>query len=749
MSTAKKAMLAVLLALTTVCAAVCSLLLAGSVSARAEMSQEASAYESLTINTDALASQTVYAGHTLDNLKPYLVVTAHGAEGESDTLADSEYTLAVQGGGEIVVGSNTIVATINGGTARGTFEVNAVAATMQPTAIKIVMRDSNIYSTASDNDIINRINYAASRIYFGDVSYPLTNYLRDIKIVYEKSLLPEASEVTEEGGSYTRNVYFTYTEEGKTARSEAVPLTVEWDKPSRVIIRNYPVTFTAGSAVPNDEFEVAVSYTLSGAQTTLTSSQFKVRYYDNPEIPDDRTDVIEFGDPELYIIYTEGGIPFEATLDISFLPIIEEPIQAPTTEQYAGGTKHTSTYDSELQTWDFTRFNNSQMKVDVNGVEVKDTNTADSLIAFNATDAGTYTVTFRVKDGFQFLANSILSGGQIETEMSGAGEEIITAVTYTWEILQAELTDVSFELTGEATEWTYDGKSENHAPTNLVAKGVGSEADGIDLGSAGSGEDGKVVYTYNYAGKPNTGSSWAAGISMPTDGGEYTVNVTLSGMKNYKDYTTSAEKGNQISFTINRASVALPTIPEADKAIPFDGDRHSPTVTDNDDSSLYDTLNEKKTNAGKYTITFTLHEKHNYYWEGQTKGEAVYTIDWEITQAENTLTFTVQNGVYNGAKIVLTPDYDFGSDGDIMYVWQYRAYGTADGEWTPYSGDPRTDANPNAGYYRVQGTMKGTNDYTQAVSAWTDAEIARAEVNRPELSGWADFVYNGEGKSQA
>ena len=57
MSTAKKAMLAVLLALTTVCAAVCSLLLAGSVSARAEMSQEASAYESLTINTDALASQ--------------------------------------------------------------------------------------------------------------------------------------------------------------------------------------------------------------------------------------------------------------------------------------------------------------------------------------------------------------------------------------------------------------------------------------------------------------------------------------------------------------------------------------------------------------------------------------------------------------------------------------------------------------------------------------------------------------------
>lgn len=192
MSTAKKAMLAVLLALTTVCAAVCSLLLAGPVSARAEMSQEASAYESLTINTDALASQTVYEGHTLDNLKPYLVVTAHDAEGESDTLADSEYTLAVQGGGEIVVGRNTIVATINGGTASGTFDVEAVAATSQPTGLNIVMYEAEepYWSTDSESSFMREIDTRSSTVSFGGNSESLATYSGYYTVSFTETLRP-------------------------------------------------------------------------------------------------------------------------------------------------------------------------------------------------------------------------------------------------------------------------------------------------------------------------------------------------------------------------------------------------------------------------------------------------------------------------------------------------------------------------------------------------------------------------------
>ena len=672
MSTAKKAMLAVLLALTTVCAAVCSLLLAGSVSARAEMSQEASAYESLTINTDALASQTVYEGHTLDNLKPYLVVTAHDAEGESDTLADSEYTLAVQGGGEIVVGSNTIVATINGGTASGTFTVEAVAATSQPTGLNIVLWGSEYYSSMTETDFLSEINVSSSTVFFGGNSEPLENYNESYyKVVFETSLRP--NDADEAATTYRRTIRIDFTSQGKTV-SDTVEIGVNWDEPVRLNVRG-PNSINAGSTVSNDAFTVVVQYTYSFVNRTLNSNEFTVRYQNGENV--------QFDDDYIYIDYVEGGQTFTYEYSLERVSIIEAPI------------------------------------------------------AFTATNAGTYTVTFRAKEGFQFRVGSIQPGGDTETGGSG-GQSIITAVTYTWEISKVELAGVSFALTGGETEWIYDGDAGAHAPTNLVAKGVGSEAGGIDLGTAG--KEGAVGITYNYAGKANPGRPWAAGTTMPTEGGEYTVNMTLSGMKNYKDYTTKTGAG-EIGFTIKRASVAVPT---ADKTeFDYTGNLQGPEITDHGESSLYETDNTKQTAAGDYQATFTLNKPWNYYWEGQDEGVAAYVIDWSIKAANNSLTLEAANGVYGGAKIVLTPDYDFGSDGDITYVWQYRAYGTADGEWKPYSGDPRTEANPNAGYYRVQGTMKGTNDYTQAVSAWTDAEIARAEVEKPTLTGWDTFAYNG------
>lgn len=730
MSTAKKAMLAVLLALTTVCAAVCSLLLAGSVSARAEMSQEASAYESLTINTDALASQTVYAGHTLDNLKPYLVVTAHDAEGESDTLADSEYTLAVQGGGEIVVGSNTIVATINGGTASGTFDVEAVAATSQPTGLNIVLWGSEYYSSMTETDFLSEINVSSSTVFFGGNSEPLENYNENYyKVVFETSLRP--NDADEAATTYRRTIRIDFTSQGKTV-SDTVEIGVNWDEPVRLNVRG-PNSINAGSTVSNDAFTVVVQYTYSFVNRTLNSNEFTVRYQNGENV--------QFDDDYIYIDYVEGGQTFTYEYSLERVSIIEAPIDAPMPEQYdAGAGMYATDYLARLQTWTYSQYNSSQMTIDAPDLKVQDTNPNDSNIAFTATNAGTYTVTFRAKEGFQFRVGSIQPGGDTETGGSG-GQSIIVAVTYTWEISKVELKGVSFALTGGETEWIYDGDAGEHAPTNLVAKGVGSEAGGIDLGTAG--KEGAVGITYNYAGKANPGSPWAAGTTMPTDGGEYTVNVTLSGMKNYKDYTTKTGAG-EIGFTIKRASVAVPT---ADKTEFFyDKNLQGPEITDHGESSLYETDNTKQTAAGDYQATFTLNKPWNYYWVGQAEGEAVYVIKWSIKAADNTLTLEATNGVYGGAKIVLKPTFTFGSADVIVYEWEYRAYGTDESAWSSYGGDPRTDASPNAGYYRVKGTMPADssgNYNAVTTTVWTDAEIARAEVNRPTLTGGETFVYNG------
>ena len=316
MSTAKKAMLAVLLALTTVCAAVCSLLLAGSLSARAEMSQEASAYESLTINTDALASQTVYAGHTLDNLKPYLVVTAHDAEGESDTLADSEYTLAVQGGGEIVVGSNTIVATINGGTASGTFDVEAVAATMQPTDLNIVLYEAvePYWSTDSESSFMREIDTRNSTVSFGGNSESLANYSGHYTVSFTEALRPKDA-VEGAASSYKRSLLIEFTYQGKTV-SDTVEIDVKWDKPLEDTTQYEvwgPNSINAGSAVPPADFDVTIYFEHARGGRTLNSGEFTVRYQAGGE----SDKYVEFEDTVIYIDYVEGGQTFtyEYSLD--------------------------------------------------------------------------------------------------------------------------------------------------------------------------------------------------------------------------------------------------------------------------------------------------------------------------------------------------------------------------------------------------------------------------------------------------
>lgn len=91
----------------------------------------------------------------------------------------------------------------------------------------------------------------------------------------------------------------------------------------------------------------------------------------------------------------------------------------------------------------------------------------------------------------------------------------------------------------------------------------------------------------------------------------------------------------------------------------------------------------------------------------------------------------------------MDPDLKFGSKEDIRYAWQYRAYGTDASAWADCEDPLKEGANPNAGYYCVQGTVEATEDYRAVTSEWAYVQIDRKETDRPVLTGWEDFVYNG------
>lgn len=729
MSRGKKVWIAMLMAVFLVCAAGFSFACAGMLSARAQMTQPATEYTSLTIDAGNLGPQTVYSGHDLENLKPYLTVTAQYAGG-SDTLSASEYTLSVQGGGEIAVGENTIVATIEGGTASGTFTVNATAATSQPTDLAVQLYDSEdiFWSTASVEDITREINTAASLVYFGERSEPLVTYAEYFAVKFKNSLLPEIGETE---SVYQRTVIVEFTYQGKTV-SDEIEINVQWNRPDdpEEYKVSGPRALTAGSSATNDEFEITIYYVNDRAQKTLLSSEFTIRYQEGGE----SNEYVEFGDTVLYIDYVEGGETFTIKYDLSKTPIIERPIDVPLPTQFETAlNRYGSNYSASLQTWDFTRYNKSQMEISPEGLTEQDTNPSDSLISFTATDAGTYKVKFTAKDGFQFRSSGI---GEEATKINAAGTDIIVSVTYTWVIAKVDLKGVTFALSKDS--WTY-GEAAAEI-TNLKASGVGSESSGVALGTA-SEEGVAVVPVYNYKGTPNEGSSWSAGSSMPADGGTYSVGVSLTGMKNYNDYTMPEE--SEVSFTILRKAVAVPTAEET--SFPYDEYPHSLDITHHDNESLYVTSNELKTNAGSYSATFTLNQEYNYYWEGQKEGEAVYSIAWSIDPSSNSLTLAMDGWTYGEAASALVPTLTFGNTSDIVYTWQYRKFGTQEGEFAECA-DPR-EGTPAAGYYRVQGDLAGTGDYKAVKSDWATFTIDRKEVDFPVLTGWESFVYDGSEKS--
>lgn len=550
----------------------------------------------------------------------------------------------------------------------------------------------------------------------------------------------------ETNAQYTRTVKVSYSSGGETVETE-IEINVEWSAPENISVTANNVKFYAGSTVENTAFTVT-AYSISGGlnQRVLSPDDFTIKYQQ------EETGVVNFTDTYLTIVYTEGHgasqKPFEFKYEFREGAIIEAPVPAPAPTDRTG--VKTGTYTSYAQTWAFENYNTSQSQApemsrkeggenEITFAPVGVTSTG----TFSATSAGTYTITFMAQEGFQYLSNTIPAEATKifkNGEDPSATDSPIIGVTYTWTIEKADLANVSFALTGGETQWTYDGNADLHQPTDLVVEGVGSESSGVALDTA-SEEGGAVVPVYNYKGTPNEGSSWSAGSSMPADGGTYSVGVSLTGMKNYNDYTMPEK--DEVSFTILRKAVAVPTAEET--SFSYDKYPHSLVITHHDDESLYVTSNEPKTNAGSYSATFTLNQEYNYYWTEQTEGEAVYSIAWEINPSSNSLTLTMDGWTYGEAASALVPTLTFGNTSDIVYTWQYRKFGTQEGEFAECA-DPR-EGTPAAGYYRVQGDLAGTGDYEPVKSDWATFTIDRKEVDFPVLTGWESFVYDGSEKS--
>ena len=714
----RKLLLGILSAVIFVCAAVLLILPLRTSVVRAQMTQDPGKYTSLAIKTQDISLE---AGMQAEDLKEHITVTAY-YDGGSDELSPDDYTLSLREGGLLTAGQpNTLVATINDGTATGSMELPEVETSTKNVITRIVITGSGrVYSTDNEQGVKNALS---GTVYFSSnlTGYALRDYIGNVGWSIEYDDLRPDSETEAQQDTYKRTVTVScINTEGKTVTSVGFDVDVQWVKPLSLGARVQTGTLIAGQPVGADDFTAVVTYYTFGMYVTrdLNFGEYTIEYQNG--------EVINFNDEYITIKYIEGDEEFtwQINFSISNITISEEIITAPSLVLPAAHE-----YVGKDITWTFNDYNEKTSTVNVALAETD----VEYVVTFSERNVGEYKVIFNAKEGYRY--DNIPSGATAiykEGEAESDSDRTIIGLEYTLTITKAEIVSADFEL--PEGEWDYTETIDQYKPkAPKTAVGVGSDST-LDLSTAGVG--GAVTFKWQYQ---NT-SGGAITEDMPTDAGKYKVWLVISGFANYEDYTTTKK-----TFTINSAEVALPTLDKT--SFEYTGSIRYPTVTP-EQSSLYGTENNGGLNVGDYYVKFTLKDPANYHWAaGEGVKGAEYTIKWSIKQAENKLAVTVENWTYSDGNKTFynSPEWDatFKNEGVVPgYTFYYKAWGGEN--YTPI-----TDLSGyewHSGYYKVVAKLDADSSGHGNFSASHDEYefvVYRMYVSVPKLSQ-SEFTY-GDG----
>ena len=716
----RKLLLGILSAVIFVCAAVLLILPLRTSVVRAQMTQDPVNYTKLEIGP--VQDISLEAGMQAEELKEHITVTAY-YDGGSEELSPEDYTLSLQEGGLLTAGqTNTLVATINDGTATGSVSLPEVETSTKNVITRIVITGSGrVYSTDNEQGVKNALS---GTVYFSSnlTGYALRDYIGNVGWSIEYDDLRPDSETEAQQDTYKRTVTVScINTEGKTVTSVGFDVDVQWVKPLSLGARVQTGTLIAGQPVGADDFTAVVTYYTFGMYVTrdLNFGEYTIEYQNG--------EVINFNDEYITIKYIEGDEEFtwQINFSISNITISEEIITAPSLVLPAAHE-----YVGKDITWTFNDYNEKTSTVNVALAETD----VEYVVTFSERNVGEYKVIFNAKEGYRY--DNIPSGATAiykEGEAASDSDRPIIGLEYTLTITKAKIDFADFVLPKD--EWYYTTEIDQYKPVAPeTAQGVGSD-DALNLSTAGV--DGMpVTFTWKYQ---NT-SGGAITEDMPTDAGEYEVWLVISGFANYEDYTTTKK-----TFTINSAEVALPTLNAT--SFEYTGKTIYPTVNPAQ-SNLYGTKNDGELNVGDYYVKFTLHDSSNYHWAaGEGVDGAEYTIKWYITPAENELTVTVENWTYSDGNKTFhnSPEWDatFKNEGVAPgYTFYYKAWG--DENYTPI-----TDLRGyewHSGYYKVVAKLdadsSGHGNFS-ASHAEYEFVVYRMYVSVPELSK-SEFIY-GDG----
>ncbi len=646
-----------------------------------------------------------------------------------------------------------------------------------PESIELSANQGGATIWSSLNNIQQLAGYLSGTIHFADgTTAPLSDYRYNWTVVAED--LRPGDEIAA-NGTYTRDVWVVLDLNGTRVESSHVELTITADTITSIIpMLTGSNVFEANSTIEGDSFNVYVYYEHGIIPVTYPGSDCTITYNNGKNLV--------FGDTSVTVTYTEGTQSKTATL--SGLDVLELPIDVPVSagDDAQAGSLIDLVYDGEEKSKVFSTYDPTMMtykKSDNLDYEVN-----GNSITFTATEVGTYSVTFTVKEGFQWRASTIPAYGDPKDDPS---KQQIVSVTYTWEIVQAEFTGIEFDF--ESSGWAYIGSHQtdlsnaDKAPKNItahydMANGEDHEvAISDENGNITSEFEGAVTIVYEKETAPDTWTQVQAEDlknGVPNDAGSYRVKVAVAETDNFHDAEsdyinfTIAKAKNTVSYTgatwqygetpvtLAQIKAGLSSAFDADLGEIDDGDIVVTLTYNNADTPFTISESSLDWNVGTYYLHVYYPGNDNVAAVGSTSAPALLNGTGTIEVEKGTIIFggslsmsgwTYGDTAQEPSGVTVSVGGDNGRtelDASTVGGYYFSASGTNYQTWADFLAANGGTA-LNAGDYTVRYQVAATDNYDAAYGTAVDFTVLRKQVTKPTLTLNDPYTYTGEQQTVA
>lgn len=526
-----------------------------------------------------------------------------------------------------------------------------------------------------------------------------------------------------DGNTYQRWIVASIELDGTTVSSEPLLVNVTRATPSDINVDLSNNVFAALNTIPPENINVEIEYEPGADYTyTVPYGEYTILYGAGPEYHDR----LEFGDSEITISYREyeGQTPLT---EMKRVRVTEALVVAPTWASYAGTDSPVLPYTGEKQTLSLVGYDQDAMTL--SGESGFDTTITDETPEFTMTDAGEYSVTISVNEGYKFRSDIPTYA---EPTYDPSDPEKITALTYKWSISPAEIIEVSVAWKW-AEGWYYSQEGVEKPKDSDIEKVTikyGNEEQVTKLP-----DDVGATVTFYFSGTANDGTSYGPSSTLPENAGEYSWTVSLTDMKNFEVFTGTDANGGAGSFTIQKKPLTVPELDYLSFTYNKQDQAPAPKVPVKENDPYTFSVTEQKDVGDDYTAAFTLKDVDNYKWEtpdegsGVTVDGAVATYTWEIVKASVTVP-TLTSKEYNGQP----QKADISSD---LYTAEQR------NDWS------------NAGNYNVTLTLSDSTNYKWEDGTVTDGDndekttVTFIITQKKVEIIWSNTTLTYNGKNQA